>query len=516
MFLTQSTTTDELPQLRHTRNTMASITTCTWLLVMFVCGVGQANMPSNEHKLHYYITQANKYNKNIRPEGDSPMGALTVKLSIRLSQILDVSEKHQIFASSMWLRHEWTDPRLRWDPSDVGGLNHTYLPSKDLWIPDIILYNNADGAFVIEMMTKATVYYTGRIEWVPPAIYKSYCPINVEFFPFDQQECFMKFGSWTNDIHAIDLRHEMEHITGITGNNETFIPYGIDLCSYKQNGEWDLINVTAKRKNKIYPCCQNNPYPYLMFNVTIRRRTLFYTVNLILPIIAISTITVLVFYLPSASRAKLALTMSILVALTVFFLLLSDLNPPTSLVIPLIAKYLLFTMIVITMSIFLTVYTLSIHVRNPATHTMSPWVKKVFTNILPKILGMQRPPMNERFVPELQVAAGRPARAARQHVEAPYYENLRQRLRPPAVPSEEAPDVLKESIAGVNFIANHLRKEERDKQVDMDWNYVAMIMDRIFLYIFTLSAFIGTAGIFLNAPTLYDDRGPLKGINCTK
>jgi hypothetical protein len=46
-------------------------------------------------------------------------------------------------------------------------------------------------------MTKATLKFTGEVFWKPPAIYKSSCEINVEYFPFDEQSCLMKFGSWT-------------------------------------------------------------------------------------------------------------------------------------------------------------------------------------------------------------------------------------------------------------------------------------------------------------------------------
>ena len=56
-------------------------------------------------------------------------------------------------------------------------------------------------------MTKARLNYTGEIEWKPPAIYKSSCKINVEWFPFDEQSCDMKFGSWTYDGYQVDLKH---------------------------------------------------------------------------------------------------------------------------------------------------------------------------------------------------------------------------------------------------------------------------------------------------------------------
>lgn len=42
-----------------------------------------------------------------------------------------------------------------------------------------------------------------------------------------------------------------------------------------------------------------------------------------------------------------------------------------------------------------------------------------------------------------------------------------------------------------------------------DWKYVAMVLDRLFLWIFTLAVLAGTAGIILQAPTLYDDRIPI-------
>ena len=144
------------------------------------------------------------------------------------------------------------------------------------------------------------------------------------------------------------------------------------------------------RNVKFYTCC-DEPYLDITFNITMRRKTLFYTVNLIIPCMGISFLTVLVFYLPSDSGEKVSLAISILLSLTVFFLLLAEIIPPTSLVVPLLGKFVLFTMILDTFSICVTVVVLNIHFRSPQTHLMSPWVRRVFIHLLPRLLVMKRP-----------------------------------------------------------------------------------------------------------------------------
>uniref|UniRef100_A0A0L8GJF5 Neurotransmitter-gated ion-channel transmembrane domain-containing protein n=1 Tax=Octopus bimaculoides TaxID=37653 RepID=A0A0L8GJF5_OCTBM len=46
-----------------------------------------------------------------------------------------------------------------------------------------------------------------------------------------------------------------------------------------------------------------------------------------------------------------------------------------------------------------------------------------------------------------------------------------------------------------------------------DWKFVAMVLDRFFLYIFTSTCLAGTLCIFLYAPSLYDHRIPMEGSN---
>lgn len=72
-----------------------------------------------------------------------------------------------------------------------------------LLVNSVLLIYSADGNFEVTLATKAMLHYSGRVEWKPPAIYKSSCEIDVEFFPFDEQTCVMKFGSWTYDGYQV-------------------------------------------------------------------------------------------------------------------------------------------------------------------------------------------------------------------------------------------------------------------------------------------------------------------------
>ncbi|MGH0151610.1 UNVERIFIED_CONTAM: hypothetical protein FKN15_051618 [Acipenser sinensis] len=234
---------------------------------------------------------------------------------------------------------------------------------------------NADGEFAVTHMTKAHLFYTGMVQWVPPAIYKSSCSIDVTFFPFDQQNCKMKFGSWTYDKAKIDLER---------------IEMNVDLKDYWESGEWAIINAVGTYNTKKYDCC-HEIYPDITYFFIIRRLPLFYTINLIIPCLLISCLTVLVFYLPSDCGEKITLCISVLLSLTVFLLLITEIIPSTSLVIPLIGEYLLFTMIFVTLSIVITVFVLNVHHRSPSTHKMPKWVCTVFLDFIPRWLFMKRP-----------------------------------------------------------------------------------------------------------------------------
>ncbi|KAI4486666.1 hypothetical protein M0804_006036 [Polistes exclamans] len=495
-----------------------------------------------------YDDLLSNYNRLIRPVSNNT-DTVVVKLGLRLSQLIDLNLKDQILTTNVWLEHEWQDHKFQWDPTEYGGVTELYVPSEHIWLPDIVLYNNADGEYGVTTMTKAILHYTGKVLWTPPAIFKSSCEIDVRYFPFDQQTCFMKFGSWTYDGFQIDLKHINQNM----GDNK--VEVGIDLREYYPSVEWDILDVPAERHKKYYPCCEE-PYPDIFFNITLRRKTLFYTVNLIVPCVSISYLSVLAFYLPADSGEKIALCINILLSQTMFFLLISEIIPSTSLALPLLGKYLLFTMILVGLSVVITIIILNVHYRKPSTHKMAPWVRKIFIRRLPKLLLMRVPDdlLNDLAAHKLHgrgksgkkskfnaaVAAAvqtssivsSPDSARHQHIGGcnglhttsahnrflgsfggynglPTVMSGLDESLSDVTPRKKYPFELEKALHNVMFIQHHIQRQDEFNAEDQDWGFVAMVLDRLFLWIFTIASIGGTFTILAEAPALYDDTKPI-------
>ncbi|XP_037030656.1 acetylcholine receptor subunit beta-like 2 isoform X2 [Bradysia coprophila] len=485
-----------------------------FLLCSFITTFALKQPEANPDAKRLYDDLLSNYNRLIRPVVNNTE-TLTVWLGIKLSQLIEVNLKNQVMTTNLWVPQKWYDYKLKWDPEEYGGVETLYIPSEQIWLPDIVLYNNWDGNYEVTLMTKATLKYTGEVFWEPPAIYKSSCEINVEYFPYDEQTCFMKFGSWTYNGAQVDLKHLNQQ----PGSNLVLI--GIDLSEFYLSVEWDLLEIPAGRNEEYYPCC-SEPFADITFKMTMRRKTLFYTVNLIIPCVALTFLTVLVFYLPSDSGEKVTLCISILVSLTVFFLLLAEIIPPTSLAVPLLGKYLLFTMILVSLSVWTTVCVLNIHFRSPSTHKMSPLCRKIFLHFMPKLMCMRR---THYSLPDYDDTT--PSQGYTNEIEVRdsitddfpndykadgqdgnfdnIGPNIPQSDSENTFPRNLSPEVL-QALRGVRFIAQHIKDADKDNEIVEDWKFVSMVLDRFLLWVFTLSCIGGTLGIIFQSPSLYDTR----------
>uniref|UniRef100_A0A914QNY0 Uncharacterized protein n=1 Tax=Panagrolaimus davidi TaxID=227884 RepID=A0A914QNY0_9BILA len=221
-----------------------------------------------------------------------------------------------------------------------------HIPYHKVWRPDIILYTNADSEYSKSVMsTDVIVTYDGNVTWSTAGIYKSSCHLDVRYYPFDQQNCKLKYASWAYDGTKIDII-----LTSNTG----------DQSNYMTSTEWILNSIEAEKNSIVYSCCPE-PYPYVDIHINIERRPMFYVFNLILPCVLTSLVALLGFYMPSDSGEKVTLGITSLLSTTVFLMLVADSMPPTSDALPLIGLYYGVTIFIVSLATALTVFTLNIH-----------------------------------------------------------------------------------------------------------------------------------------------------------
>ncbi|XGW29865.1 hypothetical protein V3C99_009146, partial [Haemonchus contortus] len=427
------------------------------------------------------------YNSLVQPVRNKTELPMIIRIAMQLILLINVDEKEQVMHTNVWLTLRWRDFQMQWDPQDYGGITQIRVAPDKIWLPDIVLFNNADGNYEVSFMCNALIHHTGEVLWVPPAIYKSSCIIDVEFFPFDDQRCILRFGSWT--YNRDELKLDFLHMDRV------------DFSEYVPSSIWDVMDA---------PAVLTEDRSRIEFQIRIRRKRLFYTVVLVLPTILMAFLNVTVFYLPTASGEKMGLTMNVLLSINVFLLLVSKILPPTSLSIPLVAKYLLLTFVLNIITILITVVICNIYFRSPITHRLPPWVRSVFLDWLPLLMCMQRPGRKDvlhQKKKKLETKSSQHLTTPNHHPHCKVADTVRDgapliRISHPSC-EDLSPDAQR-AVDAIEFITENMKDDETTKQYRDDWKYIAMVVDRILLYGFFGITLGGTIGILFSAPTIFE------------
>ncbi|KAL6734642.1 hypothetical protein Aduo_005160 [Ancylostoma duodenale] len=424
----------------------------------------------------------------------------------------------------MWTQFTWNDYKMRWDPKEYGNITNIQLPNDFLWKPDILLFNSADEHFDASFPVNFVVSWNGDVLLAPPGIVKFSCDLSMTWFPFDEQMCFLKYGSWTYTGSKLDL-----HIDD-SGLNER---HKMDLTYYVQNGEFDLLATPAERIESTF---KDERYVEVFFRMHLKRKTLYYGLNWIVPSVLISISNVLGFTMPSECGEKITLQITNLLSVTVFLGMVSDITPPTSESIPVIAVFFSLSMLILGCSIIATLVIINVHFRSPQTHQMGKWTQLIFLEWLPWLLLMSRPgkkfvrpsrntpsPAGSRYsngdenpLQVFQKTAGKHVVLIDDEEKEPFIngdihevEKIRA-LRPHLVRSSECiiehsaiESGIKEIIQLLNTFKERLDEEERESDMQADWKFTAMVIDRFSLFLFTILIGATTALVFLSTPRLF-------------
>uniref|UniRef100_A0A4W5JIN3 Acetylcholine receptor subunit delta n=1 Tax=Hucho hucho TaxID=62062 RepID=A0A4W5JIN3_9TELE len=494
-------------------------------LVLFAVLVTECLARNEEERLIQHLFKEKAYNKDLRPV-EKQGEAVVVYIALTLSNLISLKEVTETLLTNVWMEHGWYDTRLSWNTTEFDDIDVLRLPPSMVWLPEIVLENNNDAQFQVAYYCNVLIYPDGYVYWLPPAIFRSSCAINVNYFPFDWQNCTLKFTSLTYNAKEITMQLKEEPEDDKSYKVEWII---IDPAGFTENGEWEIIHKPARRNTYKNIPIESNKHQDITFYLIIKRKPLFYIVNIIIPSVLISFMATLVYYLPADSGEKMTLSISVLLAQSVFLLLISQRLPETSMAIPLIVKYLMFIMVLVTVVVLHCVVVLNLHFRSPSTHIMTEWTREFFLERLPRLLRMSRPAESESSwegaLPRRSSSVGYIAKAEEYYSVKSRSELMfekqseRHGLATRATPAaavkpqsdgevtEQLYSEMKPGVDGANYIVKHMHDKNDYNEEKDNWSGIARTVDRLCLFLVTPVMTAGTIIIFLMG--IYNHPPPL-------
>lgn len=62
-----------------------------------------------------------------------------------------------------------------------------WLPAHDIWLPDIVCYEETGKRDYNPRLPYLVVHYDGLVRYLEPTEYVTTCHVNISHFPFDEQ-----------------------------------------------------------------------------------------------------------------------------------------------------------------------------------------------------------------------------------------------------------------------------------------------------------------------------------------
>ena len=333
------------------------------LSMLFLYFVLNAARASKETLLHDKLLKT--YNKNVRPVHRRNA---TINVVVHMWWPGFVMDEVNLLKATVW-GHVWTEIRwkddlLAWNASDYDDVDTVSVYSKDIWLPDITLGSSIKGqVFKLnpENVGRALVWSSGVVK-IWPALY-----IGVGFdlfvykYPFDMHECAIKITSWSYTSEQVSIKFSEGTEFNMGQANQG-------------NGHWEIVNVRVENitlnDGKIF---MDQAHYYF----TLKRKWLYYILNIMAPVAVTSALNILCFALPSDSGERITLCISIYLTLAVFLNAVNNALPETSDELSILSIYIGLRYLASTFTILMTLITLKVYHKDGGFNFSLPCAKIV-------------------------------------------------------------------------------------------------------------------------------------------
>ncbi|KAJ1175405.1 hypothetical protein NDU88_000693 [Pleurodeles waltl] len=418
------------------------------------------------------------YQKSVRPVRDWKQ-ATDVSIDVMVYSILDVDEKNQVLTTYIWYRQIWKDEFLTWEPEDFDNVTQVSIPTDKIWVPDILINEFVDVGKSPDI-PYVYVKNTGHVKNYKPIQVLTACSLDIYSFPFDVQNCTLTFTSWLHKIQDINIMlvrtaEEVQNVSGL----------------FMDTGEWELLSVIPK--NSTFEE-NNDTFAEMKFFIIIKRRPLFYVVNLLLPSMFLMFMDIMGFYLPPDSGERVSFKITLLLGYSVFLIIVSDTLPVTANGTPLIGVYFAVCMALLVLSLTETILIVRLVHKQDLQPPVPDWVKHL---VLEKLTIFLCIPDKQRF-PPVRIHSSHVSRHkenSNNTVKLTHYscESTKdyEKALDLMAPLQDGTLLVNSILHEVTSIRHFLEKRDDSRDIAKEWLQVGYVVDLLLfrIYLVALSTY---------------------------
>ena len=257
---------------------------------------------------------------NIAPTNDHDK-AITVNIGLDIFSVTSfdaVVGRLDILGS---VKLKWQDDIPRSANPLSRNVESIMIDYTKIWTPTLILLNSADSVSSVGDSAYKVRFFTtnGTVTWSPRVIMAATCTPDVSFFPFDQQECDLILTAWSRD--------KSEIVFSLMSNE-----WG--MSNFDPSNVWEVMQtsselVTVSNRNAA------------KFSVIIKRYSLYFAFNIVLPILLLSFLSGFLFLLPVDSGERVGFGITCFLSFAVLLQTIMGFLPQSSAPMSLLCYYVI-------------------------------------------------------------------------------------------------------------------------------------------------------------------------------
>jgi Neurotransmitter-gated ion-channel ligand binding domain len=216
---------------------------------------------------------------DLRTHPTSGATPVEVSIGLYLTNLASIDETRETFEVAGYLFAKWIDPRLKTTAGDKAAIRAFKL--EELWTPPIEAANSIShkmNAYTLQADGNGVVNYVERFDAVLSGGYR------LRQFPFDTQALRMDFQPFLTQASEFRFADRALSSTGINLDNET------ELAAWRLK---DLKYTTETLNIKAF----GTDVRQAVFQVMVARRSGFYVWKIFLPLLILTLIPVVVFWI---------------------------------------------------------------------------------------------------------------------------------------------------------------------------------------------------------------------------